>query len=55
MQGKVEGAMRLSGAMHRFEPDSIPRIAAEVKAAGEAASRKMGYHPEVSSLHRSAE
>jgi hypothetical protein len=38
MQGKVEGAMSSSGAMHRFEPDSIPRIAAEVKAAGEAAS-----------------
>lgn len=38
----VEGALSLSGAMHRFSDAAVPDIAAEVRRAAEAASRKLG-------------
>ncbi|WP_135550556.1 IclR family transcriptional regulator [Paenibacillus cymbidii] len=52
MQGKVEGAMSMSGAMHRFEQDAMIGIVADVKAACAAASRKMGYHPEIVAMQQ---
>lgn len=43
LHGKVEGAISLSGAMHRFGADKLDDIAAQVVLAANAVSRKMGY------------
>ncbi|MFD0959251.1 IclR family transcriptional regulator [Paenibacillus chungangensis] len=43
MYGKVEGAVSLSGAMHRFADDKLPAITEQVKQAAAAVSRKLGY------------
>jgi|HigsolmetaAR203D_1030402.scaffolds.fasta_scaffold01030_2 IclR family acetate operon transcriptional repressor len=43
MFGRVEGAISLSGAKHRFPDDRIPSIAEDVKAAAAAVSKKRGY------------
>ncbi|NHN32778.1 IclR family transcriptional regulator [Paenibacillus agricola] len=43
MFGLVEGAISLSGAMHRFPDDQLAAIAEDVKAAAYAISMKLGY------------
>ena len=43
MFGRVEGAVSLSGALHRFPDADIPAIARDVMAAAKAISKKLGY------------
>lgn len=43
MYGTVEGAVSLSGAMHRFAPDVVPEMAESIKAAAHQISLKLGY------------
>jgi DNA-binding IclR family transcriptional regulator len=47
MFGQVEGAISLSGAIHRFPNDQIASIAEDVKDAGRSISQKLGYISEV--------
>lgn len=43
MHGTVEGAVSLSGAMHRFTSEVLPDITEQLKAAAWQISRKLGY------------
>lgn len=43
MFGVVQGAISLSGAMHRYSDAAIPGIAQEVRAAADAVSRRLGH------------
>ncbi|NOU65453.1 helix-turn-helix domain-containing protein [Paenibacillus sp. LMG 31461] len=43
MYGNVEGAVSMSGAMHRFADEVIPEMAESIKAAANRISRKLGY------------
>ncbi|MBD2847402.1 IclR family transcriptional regulator [Paenibacillus sp. IB182496] len=43
MFGRVEGAISLSGALHRFPDEAIAEIAADVKATARAISMKLGF------------
>ncbi|KRE64829.1 IclR family transcriptional regulator [Paenibacillus sp. Soil750] len=47
MYGNVEGAVSMSGAMHRFADEVIPEMAESMKAAANRISQKLGY-PSVS-------
>lgn len=44
MFGAVQGAISLSGAVHRYPDSEIESIAAAVIEAGRAISRQLGYH-----------
>lgn len=46
MFGRVEGAISLSGAKHRFPDERIPAIAEDVKKAAATVSKKLGYIPQ---------
>ncbi|MNY51764.1 Transcriptional regulator KdgR [compost metagenome] len=41
--GNVEGAVSMSGAMHRFADEVIPEMAESIKAAANRISQKLGY------------
>lgn len=43
MYGTVEGAVSLSGAMHRFAADVLPGMTEQMRAAAWQISRKLGY------------
>lgn len=43
IMGRIEGAMSISGALHRFPDERIPLIAKDVMIAARNASQKMGY------------
>jgi len=43
LYGRPIGAISLSGAMHRFAADKVPEIAAHLREATAAASRKLGF------------
>jgi DNA-binding IclR family transcriptional regulator len=43
MYGNVEGAVSMSGAMHRFADEVIPEMAESIKTAASRISRKLGY------------
>ncbi|MDR6550492.1 IclR family transcriptional regulator [Paenibacillus qinlingensis] len=43
MYGNIEGAVSISGAMHRFAPDLLPDMAESIKFAANQISRKLGY------------
>lgn len=43
LSGKVEGAISISGAIHRYPADKIPAIAADVKKMANNISIKLGY------------
>jgi DNA-binding IclR family transcriptional regulator len=43
MYGNVEGAVSMSGAMHRFANEVIPDMAESIKAAANRISRKLGF------------
>lgn len=42
--GRVEGAISISGAIHRYPDDKLPAVAADVMQAAAQISRKMGFH-----------
>jgi len=46
MFGRVEGAISLSGALHRFPDDHIPTIAQDIIATARVISSKLGYMQE---------
>ena len=43
MFGHIHGAISISGAMHRYDKDSIPEIAEQTMKAAAAASARMGH------------
>ncbi|NHN31763.1 IclR family transcriptional regulator [Paenibacillus agricola] len=43
MFGRIEGAVSLSGALHRFPDEKIPGIAHNIMAAAWSISQKLGY------------
>jgi len=49
IKGRIEGAISISGALHRFPDDKIPDIARDVRTAARQASLKLGFtdYPEI--------
>lgn len=47
MYGNVEGAISMSGAMHRFADDALPEMAERIKLAANQISRKLGYQSDL--------
>jgi len=45
MFGGVKGAISLSGPMHRYDADAIPRMAERIQHAAAEISKKMGFVP----------
>ncbi|MNY80498.1 Transcriptional regulator KdgR [compost metagenome] len=43
MYGNMEGAVSMSGAMHRFADEAIAEMAENIKAAAKRISNKLGY------------
>ncbi|WJH34457.1 IclR family transcriptional regulator [Paenibacillus sp. CC-CFT747] len=53
LHGHINGAISISGPMHRYTDEKVPEIAANVMAAAAVISRKLGAVPSSSPVPRS--